>query len=508
MNHDSPDIPPNSAADANRVVSLGLLVLVTLLAGGIRFYRAGESLWVDELHTAWVVAEGPAEIPARARIGNYSPLYFHLVWGTTQALGTSELSLRLISLLAGVLLVPLAYWAVVRWTDSPMAGLLTATLLAIDRRMLFFAGEARPYALIQLLGLVHVLLFWRLLRCSSVACRLLYLVVSVLLFYLHYTTILLVAAEVVCYLALACRNRAALVYRPAHWLLDMVTLAVCCLPAVGHLREIAARRENWATFIDQAPSLMIFRWDLYVALPLSGLAAMVAVRWARRRTVRDQLPPGKAWLLIGCWLMVPVALVWIMTVTDTARMFMRRYVAASVLAPIVLTGFCFAACQSKAARWLFALVMLTAAVWSGGVFLHDGSLVKERNEDWRGAVQFIRQSEDDRQLPVLVYAGLVELNATINRDAALREYGLLPVTGIYRLDEASRAMIPLPFSGHLQWNDHQRQTIEKAGQAWLILRGKDDMADFLVNQFPGNFSIVERHHFGNVTVVLLKPSEP
>jgi hypothetical protein len=51
------------------------LVLVMLLAAWLRGVQMNESLWLDELHTAWTVCDGWGEIPWRAEIGNQSPLY-------------------------------------------------------------------------------------------------------------------------------------------------------------------------------------------------------------------------------------------------------------------------------------------------------------------------------------------------------------------------------------------------------------------------------------------------
>ena len=141
-----------------------LLVLLTLLGGAIRFSQARESLWVDELHTAWTVAGGLHDIPPRAARGNYSPLYFYLPWVAARLLGSGEIALRLPSLLAGIALIPLTCLAIARWTKSSSAGLLAGFLVTIDQNFLFFSLEARSYALVQLTALGHLMLFWRLLE--------------------------------------------------------------------------------------------------------------------------------------------------------------------------------------------------------------------------------------------------------------------------------------------------------------------------------------------------------
>ncbi len=73
-----PDVRP-------RWLAYALLGTITLLALAVRIQQAGESLWLDELHTAWTVSGGIGELPHRAAMGNNSPLYFLLPWATTRS---------------------------------------------------------------------------------------------------------------------------------------------------------------------------------------------------------------------------------------------------------------------------------------------------------------------------------------------------------------------------------------------------------------------------------------
>ena len=78
----------------------GLLVIAGV-GTALRLWQINESLWLDELHTSWIVSDSLTEIAPRARIGNQSPVYFYVVRLSLLALGERELSLRLPSLLAG-----------------------------------------------------------------------------------------------------------------------------------------------------------------------------------------------------------------------------------------------------------------------------------------------------------------------------------------------------------------------------------------------------------------------
>src|SRR5687767_474003 len=128
----------------------GAVVGVALVGAVGRWWQTGESLWVDELHTAWCVGGDLADVAPRAAMGNQSPVFFWLEWLVVRALGPSEGSLRLVSVCAGSLL-PLALFALLKQLgQSAWVGFVAAVLVVVDPLAIFFATEARPYALVQL----------------------------------------------------------------------------------------------------------------------------------------------------------------------------------------------------------------------------------------------------------------------------------------------------------------------------------------------------------------------
>ena len=174
------------------------LIPLVLLGAWLRCAQVHESLWLDELHTSWVVADGAGAVADRARAGNQSPLYFGLVWGVVQLLGHHEWTLRLISLAAGIGLILGTYALVWHWSRSVASGLFAALLVAISRDCIFYAQEARPYALLQLSAVAHAALFVELVQRPTRARRMVLVVGAAWLFYLHYTSFLFLLAEAVC----------------------------------------------------------------------------------------------------------------------------------------------------------------------------------------------------------------------------------------------------------------------------------------------------------------------
>ena len=140
-----------------------LLILLPLLVGcWIRWqYAVNDPLWIDELHTSWVVSGGWSDIAGRATMGNQSPLYFWGVYPVVQLLGPSPINLRLLSLIAGCATLLIGPWLVWSRTRSVISTAVTASVLAIESQLVFYSSEARPYALLQLGGLLFVWLAFR-----------------------------------------------------------------------------------------------------------------------------------------------------------------------------------------------------------------------------------------------------------------------------------------------------------------------------------------------------------
>ncbi len=477
----------------------GVLALVTFLGTWWRLAGIGESLWLDELHTAWTISGNLADVPQRAAWGNYSPAYFFVTGAFVKVLGMTEFALRFPSLCSGVALIPLAYAAIVVWTRSRVAGLLAAWLIAADGTFLLFAQEARPYAIIQLLGLIHVLVFWSMLQNPTWGRRALWIAIGVALFFLHYTALLLVVAEFVAFgfLVLCGKNRPR--YRAVPFMLDLGLMLLACSPAGFHLMEIAERRDNWKAFVPQRPASEVFTGFpfplvVYVYLP-AGLAILAALF---RRIVR--LVPAMMkfdWRLIvvlGCWFLVPVGAAWLVTHLDVARLLYPRYVIAASLAPILAAAL---ACSSGGDRWTrLALAFAVAAtvVVADRVRLHSVQVqpclmwhpyTTRGAENWRDAVRYLNARPDGREQPVFVQSCLIEADALEKGgDATLADYCLFPVaSAVYPLDTEGRPIWPLRSSRRLVPDPQSLDSAAELGGAWLIVRGPGQWADKTLHRF-------------------------
>ena len=138
----------------NSQVQYGLLIIITLLAAALRFYKLGAwSFWIDEIFTLRAtphISEWPI-----ARL----PINLVLIRGALDLLGTSEWSARFAPALVGILTIPVLYFPV-RKIFGPRVALISALLLAIAPWHLFWSQNARFYVLMMLFYNLGLLLFY------------------------------------------------------------------------------------------------------------------------------------------------------------------------------------------------------------------------------------------------------------------------------------------------------------------------------------------------------------
>ena len=178
-----------------------LLVLMGIVVLGLtlRIYELGEkSLWLDEFksinHAQGI--DGIASIFSRSdnrATGNaHPPLYFALL-SSWLFFGGGEFSLRLLSVLFAVIVIPLTY-LMGRCFFSEKASLLGSFFVALSPLLLIYDREVRMYPLFVLLSTASILLFVRALRENNNRYWAGYTICTILNTYTHYHAFLVIAS--------------------------------------------------------------------------------------------------------------------------------------------------------------------------------------------------------------------------------------------------------------------------------------------------------------------------
>jgi hypothetical protein len=210
--------------------NIGLLVII-YVAFMLRVIRLdSQPLWWDE---GWTLYFATADIPtmiARTAIDIHPPFYYLILHLWTLVAGSSAISVRLFSVLLGVVSIPLIF-VVGRRLFGVRVGIMAALAMALAPLQIYYSQEARMYALATPLVLASVYLFLILLRreeergASGIHWAL-YLLVTALAMYTQYYAAFIPAAQTIFLVVSYRRHRAFLV----KWLGTQAVLLLVYLP--------------------------------------------------------------------------------------------------------------------------------------------------------------------------------------------------------------------------------------------------------------------------------------
>ena len=203
-----------------------LTLLLALLAFACRAYHLDfQSLWRDEVDALrFATRPFPALLATFVRPGENGPLYFLLLRGWLALSGHSEFALRYLSLLGGVLAVPLTV-ALGRRLVGPRAALLGALFVATSPYLIWYSQEGKMYALLVSLVLAALWAFWGALTQGGWGRWALCWLLTSLGLYVHVLAVLLIVVEIA-WFVIACivRPRSRRQLLPALVMLALLTL--------------------------------------------------------------------------------------------------------------------------------------------------------------------------------------------------------------------------------------------------------------------------------------------
>lgn len=174
-----------------------VLMIILLGGAGLRAWNlGGADIWTDEVLTALRARASFSEsLESILEAGNQAPVYYMLMRVLPH---DSDLQLRIPSLVMGVINIAQLALIVSYLFQDRVLGLGAGALLAVSPLHIMLSRTARFYTLLMLLGLGVMLCFLLLLRDRRTrGVWVAFLVLSVMAYTTHYTSLMLPAAQVV-----------------------------------------------------------------------------------------------------------------------------------------------------------------------------------------------------------------------------------------------------------------------------------------------------------------------
>jgi mannosyltransferase len=374
-----------SALTGARVGQLALAAMVVagvaLVLGLLRLGRP--SLWVDESFTARAVNGSALDL-----FDGYHGLYYSLEKPWTFVAGTSEVALRLPSVLgamvAAALLVVLAY----RLFDGRVA-LLSGIFLATSPFVVRWSQQARGYTLMLALSLAATLLLLRALERGTRGSWGLYgLALALIVVWHPVAGPLLAPAHVVLLLQ---RREHVL---PHGLLAGLVVLAL----GVPWAAQTAIRSTGDGVAMDwlKFPTIETTIRALQDVSGAAGLGVLLGLfgLWVLHRSGREDLA---AWL--GAWALSPFVVA--LLVSIVRPIYLDRYliVAAPAFALLSAVAVIGVGNRLRTVVVLAAIVATSIGLVTWYVAADDGNW---RGENWRGAAEMVLERQGEADAVVVV----------------------------------------------------------------------------------------------------------
>jgi mannosyltransferase len=363
-----------------------LMVWALIITGAIlRLIALGhKSFWLDEIASVAISRRPEA-------------FFWHFLWhdeGNMAAyyvvlkpwlhLGYSEATVRALSVIPGVLSIPLMYLLGARLFGR-RAGILSAVLITVNTCAVSVSQEGRAYSFLVLLVLASTYLFVKFIEEPSYSRAVVYALIAGSTCYFHYFGVLVPAAHAVSILALPARRHS---WKPL--LLAWAIIAAMAAPILWLIHAQDVGHISWL----QAPSLLEL-YHLGVFLAADGGKAIGGILLALELmcVISFVAAFGKAWRdnsddllrwrysLIASVFATPIVITLLVSLVRPA--FYHRFLIVCLPGWLVLIAIGLLRIDRRA--WRVAAIGAICAL----SLVTTGLLYRRASEDWRGAVNYL-----------------------------------------------------------------------------------------------------------------------
>ena len=160
------DIMNPSPVRGNRMY-LVFMILIICLGATLRFIHLGDqSLWLDEVMFVEAATSETAEgvISYMTHRDFHPPVYAFLLRGWIDIFGNTDLSVRLLPMLIGLIVILLTYLLSMELTGNRFIAFGSAIIVAFGGFHIYLSQEGRHYTLLAAVGTGHIICFIRYIR--------------------------------------------------------------------------------------------------------------------------------------------------------------------------------------------------------------------------------------------------------------------------------------------------------------------------------------------------------
>ncbi len=408
-----------------------MIIGILLVALALRLINLNQSLWLDEAVQA-VVAKNSLAFAFEELRGDFHPPLFHLLmhfW--VRIFGSSEISLRMPSVLFGIGTVWVVYLLIKELTDSKISGPVASLLLATAPYHVYYSQEARMYSMVTFFTCLSMYYFLRVISDWQLAIsgnkglpahsRLFpitshkspatfYVFFTTLALYSDYYAVLVILAQMVAGVIILRKRFLKMIF---YYLAILIlfapvlpllisqlktgTMATMALPGWGELVNLGFLKALPLTFVKfSIGRITIFDKRLYalVILGVSGILGGLG-GWGIMKGMKKKGARGEFYTVLLFWLMTPITIAWLASTIIPNYQPFRLLLVLPAFYLLLTSG--LTSISSTVGRRIALIIILSINLFSLAVYYKNPYFWRE---DWRSVAGLAKENN----LPIVISA--------------------------------------------------------------------------------------------------------
>lgn len=372
-----------------------MIWLILIIGLILRLISLDQSLWLDEAINV-LAARNSSFIQILTEYPKFDfhpPLYFSILWGWIRIFGSSEIALRIPSVVFGIGTIFLIF-LIGKKLISPNLGIMSAMLLATNSLHIYYSQEARMYSFAAFAAALNFYYFLGVLSNTPPRWSLGWILVlsNLLVLLSDYLAYLIFPAQFIVILLV---KRKVL----KTWLISLI------IAAVGYTFWVPTLFEQLN--VGQVTAMNVPAWKMVVGE--SGIKPLILtyVKFIIGRISHPDLvayallflPAGSLFafliwqarksdsftkILLFSWLLIPIILAWLISFVIPVYSFFRMLFVLPAF--IILIALGISKFKAKL-KYLFLSLVIVSQLVSLGIYLFNPVF---QREDWRGLVSFLK----------------------------------------------------------------------------------------------------------------------
>ncbi|OGE42615.1 hypothetical protein A3B45_00200 [Candidatus Daviesbacteria bacterium RIFCSPLOWO2_01_FULL_39_12] len=380
-----------------------MIFLIIILATILRLINLDQSLWLDEATQAILSKSSIYSIIFQRGVDFHPPLSY-LIMHFWIKLGTSEIWLRLLSVIFGVFTILLTY-KVTKELFSRNVALVASFLLAINPYHIYYSQEVRMYAEAALFGTLSVFFFYLSTAKPKFLNYLGYILSTTALIYTHYDGFFLIFTQIL-YLLIIRKDKIRYFLSPLFivFLLYIPWIPQFLIQLLNGLRAneyLPGWREALSLPFYKAVPLTFIKFSFgrisieenfthyLLAVLILGVVGFIFFNSPRR--MRE-----KNYQLVLFWFLIPILKALIISFQIPLNQPFRILYIIPAFCILLALGIL----NLGRVKNLFIGIIVVISL--SGLILYYGSS-KYQREDWRGASKFILKNINENSLVLFAW---------------------------------------------------------------------------------------------------------